>query len=193
MKQQFFWIPFWGIISCLVLSLGCSRTVLEISNAPVLSHSNNSLSPQQVGSRISQAGGKVGWVMDSTQQGEIIGTYKSSRYSVTVSIPYSSRNYSILYRQSTGLKYDEDAIFYGKKIHKRYNQLVKKLHSAIDQELMKAPPNIPAETSRETLSIQPEQPDNLKEPTTIKDLEEWLREKERENYSPSGSSSGPSP
>ena len=104
MKQQFFWIPFWGIISCLVLSLGCSRTVLEISNAPILSHSNNSLSPQQVGSRISQAGVKVGWVMDSTQPGEIIGTYKSSRHSVTVSIPYSSRNYSILYRQSTGIE-----------------------------------------------------------------------------------------
>ena len=190
MKQGFSLVHFWGIVSCLIFSIGCSRTALEYSNAPIITHSNNPLSLQQVGNQISQAGAKIGWTMDSTQSGEIIGTFKSPKYSVTVFIPYSSKSYSILYRQSHGLKYKEDAIFYGKKIHFRYNQLIKKLHSAIEQELLKTPPNIPAEVFREVPASPQEPPANLKEPTSMKDLEEWLREKEQKSNSPSGASSG---
>jgi len=143
-----------------------------------------SVSVQQVENRIIQAGIKLRWTMKTVNQGEIVGTFKSRRYSATVFIPFSNTNYSIHYRNSHGLGYDHDALFYGKKIHKKYNQLVRDLDAAIKQELQKPYTEVFVEEPQEVPTISPQQPETPTEPTTMKDLEEWLREKERESNNP---------
>jgi len=70
---------------------------------------------------------------------------------------------------------------------------VKALNTAIEQELQKAPTEVLVERPQEAPAISPQQPEMSKEPVTMKELAEWLREKERESNSPSGSSSAPSP
>ena len=191
MQKQYSWIPF-GVILCLVLSLGCSRTALELTGLPVVTHSAKPVSAQQVENRILQAGIKLGWTMNAMNQREIVGTFKSRRYSVTVFIPFSNTNYSIHYRKSHGLDYDNDALFYGKKIHKKYNELVRDLNTAIKKELRKPYAEVVVEEPQEVPAISPQQPEPPTEPTTMKDLEEWLREKERESYNLPNASSSPS-
>ncbi len=191
--KQYVSILVLGIVLSLTSSLGCSRTALELMDVPIIPQSTKPFSLQHVENRIIQAGKMLRWKMNPINPGEIIGTLSSRRYSVTVFIPFSTRNYSIFYRKSTGLKYQEDALFYGKKIHKRYNQVVSDLHEAIEKELLKPPATVLVEEPQKPPVISPKEPKAPKEPTSMKDLEEWLREKERERQNSSGSSSTPSP
>jgi len=185
-------MPLGGVILSLALGLGCSRTALELTEIPITPQSANLFSLQQVENRIIQAGVKLDWTMNPINSGEIIGTLSSRKFSITVFIPFSSLSYSILYRKSRGLNYKEDSFFYGKKIHKRYNQVVSALHTAIEQELLKLPTEVLVEEPQEVPAISPKQPETPKEPTTMKDLEEWLREKERESQNLPNFSSSPS-
>ena len=93
--------------------------------------------------------------MASTKNGEVTGTYSNAKQSATVAIPYTTKTYSILYKNSSNFKYN------GTKIHKRYNELVSGLDAAIRREL-----------SRVTNVSQPVKQE---EPTTMRSLTNWLK------------------
>jgi len=133
MMRQHSWIPIGGVILCLALSPACRTTAaLELSNVSINTQSGNPLSLQQVENGIRHAGVKLGWTMKSTNPGEITGTFAWRKHSATVFIPYSSMNYSIRYKHSQGLKYKDEGD--KKTIHQRYNELVKALNTAIEQD-----------------------------------------------------------
>ena len=155
----------------VVLFIGCTAPLLEITDNPIKAGDEQSVSMDQVREAIMQAGEGLGWKMQATQPGEIIGTYQWKRHSAIVKIPYSTQHYSIFYKSSQNLRYN------GAKIHKRYNILVENLSTAIGRELTKA-------TGQE--QPPPE------EPTTMGSLKDWLRDTESEDEESEGGAPSPS-
>jgi hypothetical protein len=140
----------------IALILGaCSAPLFEIRDNPIETGAEGSVTLDQVGSAIMDAGKGLGWKMVMTRQGEIAANYSSAKQSATVAIPYSTNTYSILYKNSTNFKYN------GTKIHKRYNELISGFDAAIRRELSR-------------LTKVP-QPARQEEPTTMGKLTNWLR------------------
>lgn len=140
----------------LVLVLGaCSSTLFEIRDNPIETGTEGPVTMNQIGDAITEAGKGLGWKMATTKNGEISGTYSNAKQSATVAIPYTTKTYSILYKNSSNFKYN------GTKIHKRYNELVSGLDAAIRREL-----------SRVTKVTQPVKQE---EPTTMRSLTNWLK------------------
>ncbi|MDH5428056.1 MAG: hypothetical protein OEZ57_13480 [Nitrospirota bacterium] len=138
-------------------------------------------------------GEKSGWQMTYLNPGEVIGNFTSRRYSAAVFIPFSTRAYSIFYKASRGLDYEENDIIFGEKIHKKYNQLVEALKHSIGNELIMPPPAIHVEESTAPPASTPSAKEEYQEPLDMEDLAKWLRRKERESQNASDSSSTPSP
>ena len=139
----------------VVLLAACSSTLFEIRDNPIETGTNASVSMDQVGDAIMEGGKGLGWKMAAVKKGEISGTYSNAKQSATVAIPYTTKTYSILYKNSSNFKYN------GTKIHKRYNELVSGLDAAIRREL-----------SRVTNVSQPVKQE---EPTTMRSLTNWLK------------------
>jgi len=155
----------------LVLVLGaCSSQLFEVRDNPIETGTDASVTMDQVGDAIMEAGKGLGWKMAAAKKGEISGTYSNAKQSATVAIPYTTKTYSILYKNSSNFKYN------GTKIHKRYNELVSGLDAAIRREL-----------SRVTNVSQPVKQE---EPTTMRSLTNWLKsigsdDSEKEKPAPS--------
>ena len=140
----------------LVLALGaCSSTLFEIRDNPIETGTEGPVTMHQIGDAITEAGKGLGWKMATTKNGEISGTYSNAKQSATVAIPYTTKTYSILYKNSSNFKYN------GTKIHKRYNELVSGRDAAIRREL-----------SRVTKVTQPVKQE---EPTTMRSLTNWRK------------------
>ena len=139
----------------LILFSACVAPLYEISDTPIETGTEEGLTLAQVETAIKTAGEGIGWKMKTVKPGEITGTFRSSRYTAAVRIPYSPQNYSIFYKSSKNLKYD------GAKIHKKYNELVQNLSTAIGREVTK--------------TTGQEQPQVEEAPTTIGSLMDWLR------------------
>ena len=142
----------------LILFSACTAPLYEISETPIETGTEQALSPAQVETAIIAAGEGIGWKMKANKPGEITGTFQSSRFTAAVKIPFSSQNYSIFYKSSKNLKYD------GAKIHRKYNELVQNLSTAIGREVTK--------------TTGQEQPQIEEAPTTIGSLMDWLRSEE---------------
>ena len=142
----------------LILFSACTAPLYEISETPIETGTEQGLTLAQVETAIKTAGEGIGWKMKTVKPGELTGTFKSSRYTASVRIPYSPQNYSIFYKGSQNLKYD------GAKIHKKYNELVQNLSTAIGREMNKTTGH--------------EQPQIEEAPTTIGSLMDWLRSEE---------------
>ena len=144
------------VAGLLVLLLAaCSSPLFEIRDNPIETGTDAPVTTDQVGDAIMEAGKGLGWRMASTKSGEVTGTYANAKQSATVAIPYTTKTYSILYKNSSNFKYK------GTKIHKRYNELVSGLDAAIRREL-----------SRVTKVTQPVKQE---EPTTMRSLTNWLK------------------
>ena len=158
------------VAGLLVLLLAaCSSTLFEIRDNPIETGTEGPVSMNQIGDAITEAGKGLGWKMASTKNGELSATYSNAKQSATVAIPYTTKTYSILYKNSSNFKYN------GTKIHKRYNELVSGLDAAIRREL-----------SRVTNVSQPVKQE---EPTTMRSLTNWLKnigsdDSEKEKPSP---------
>ena len=139
----------------VVLLEACSAPLFEIRDNPIETGTDAPVITDQVGNAIMEAGKGLGWKMASVKTGEISGTYSNAKQSATVAIPYTTKTYSILYKNSSNFKYN------GTKIHKRYNELVSGLDAAIRREL-----------SRVTKVTQPVKQE---EPTTMGSLTNWLK------------------
>jgi len=117
------------IIVLIILSLlliGCRTSpVLEITDAPLTTGSGKTPSISAVTHDIIQAGIGLGWQMKKVKPGHIIGTLILRKHMIKTDIYYSSSEYSIIYKDSSEMKYDGD------NIHSNYNSWVQNLSNAI--------------------------------------------------------------
>jgi len=120
----------------LIGIIGCrgGAQVYQVNEAPVQTASGKELSMDEVRKEIIAAGVAAGWQMAATKPGEIIGTLNIRSHQAVVSIPYTTKKYSILYKDSTNLKYDEKA----QTIHENYASWIQRLDGAIRTRLSAA-------------------------------------------------------
>ena len=118
----------------MVISCRGGGQVYQVKDAPVQTASGKDLSMEQVRKEIVAAGVAAGWQMVATKPGEIVGTLNIRSHQAVVSIPYTAKNYSILYKDSKNLKYDEAA----QTIHENYSGWIQRLDGAIRTRLAAA-------------------------------------------------------
>lgn len=111
---------------------GCFRCdpILNIEKAPVTSASGKPLSEEQVKSAIIRAGAALGWQMKDAAPGKITATIMLRKHTANIEIPYSSKEYSITYKDSTNLDASGDGT-----IHKNYNGWIQNLNRGITAQL----------------------------------------------------------
>ena len=116
--------------------MGCrgSGQVYQVKEAPVQTASGKALSMDEVRKEIIAAGVAAGWQMTASKPGEIVGTLNIRNHQAVVSIPYTAKSYSILYKDSRNLKYDEAA----QTIHENYASWIQRLDGAIRTRLSAA-------------------------------------------------------
>ena len=112
----------------LVTIIGCRSTPIHnVNHSPVTASGKYTLKDVKKG--IVQAGQSLGWGMKSVKPGLIIGSIFIRNHMAKVEIKYNKKNFSILYKDSAGLKYD------GVNIHKNYNSWVINLERRINSQL----------------------------------------------------------
>ena len=119
-------------IAMLLIS-GCRTVpVRNIENAPFVTTSQVHPDMQKIGDAIIKAGTGLGWRMTQQDVGQIIGKLHVRTHSADVKIIFNHENYSILYKDSSNLKYDSEK----STIHKQYNNWIKNLDLAIQNEIV---------------------------------------------------------
>lgn len=126
------------VMACAVLAImvGCrgAGQVYQVKDAPVQTATGKEPSEEDVQKAIIGAGAGLGWTMAVVKPGEILGTLNVRSHQAVVSIPYTSKNYSILYKDSSNLKYDADK----QTIHENYTGWIQRLDGAIRSRLSAA-------------------------------------------------------
>ena len=112
----------------LVGMIGCRSTPIRtVSDAPVIATGKYSL--KDVKKAIESAGQSLGWGMKSVKPGVIVATIFVRNHMAKVEVKYNKKTFSILYKDSAGLKYD------GVNIHKNYNSWISNLEGRINSQL----------------------------------------------------------
>lgn len=119
------------VLGVLLISLaGCAAVpVQNIEQASVTTVSDRSLNATQVRDAIVRAGAALGWQMKDLGSNTMEGMLHLRTHTAVVNIPYSSQNYSIIYKSSVNLKADNG------KIHKNYNGWITNLANGINAQL----------------------------------------------------------
>ena len=105
----------------------------QVTDASIQTATGKEPSMEEVQKAIIQAGAALGWNMSVVKPGEILAPYNIEPPG-RVSIPYSSKSYSILYKDSSNLKYDAEK----QTIHENYAGWVQRLDGAIKSRLTAA-------------------------------------------------------
>ena len=123
--------------SLLVLVLAGCRAggqVYEVKDAPIQTASGKELTLEQVQKAIIDAGIKQTWIMTPVKLGEMLGEYNVQSHQIQVTIPYTTKNYSILYKDSSNLRYDAAK----RTIHVNYQKWIERLDNEIKARLSAA-------------------------------------------------------
>lgn len=117
------------LIALAAFAVGCKTApVYTVTDAPV-NTVKKSVTQAEVKNAIMRAGSRLGWRMSDTKPGLITAQLLKRKHSVVVEIPYTTKSYSINYKDSTEMQYD------GANIHKYYNNWVRNLDQRIALEL----------------------------------------------------------
>jgi len=119
------------VIAAVTLALaGCPKQTLvyNVEDAAVVSNIGN-VSVENIRKAIVRAGGTLGWNIKDVEPGLLEGTLRLRTHMAKVDIPYNSESYSIIYKDSSNLRYD------GTNIHSNYNGWIQNLQKAIDVQL----------------------------------------------------------
>jgi len=112
---------------------GITLSSSEASAAKVLNFEDQpitaSLSAAEVKKGIIKAAQGRRWKVKEIGPGELVAMVQVRSHTATVTITYSPKSYSIVYKDSTNLKYNNG------KIHRNYNKWVTFLKQDIDLEL----------------------------------------------------------
>lgn len=126
------------VVACLVvvMAMGCrgGGQIYNVNDAPVTTATGKEPSLDDVQTAIIQAGAGLGWTMAVVKPGEILGTLNVRSHQAVVTIPYTSKTYSILYKDSSNLKYNADK----QTIHENYRGWIQRLDGAIRSRLTAA-------------------------------------------------------
>jgi hypothetical protein len=119
-----------AVIAIALVAAGCKTVpVRNIVDSPVMIPAGQTSSDAKVEEAILRAGSGLGWVMKKEKAGLIVGTLNLRTHMAVVDIPYSSKNYSILYKSSVNLDAQDG------QIHSNYNGWVENLDKAIKAQL----------------------------------------------------------
>ena len=122
-------LAFVAMIALTMGLIGCrTAPVYNVEEAPV--NASGKVSAENVKKAIMSAGAGLGWQMKEVKPGQIVGSIFLRKHSAVVDIPYSATKYSIIYKDSTELKYD------GSMIHSNYNGWIQNLDRAIQARLV---------------------------------------------------------
>jgi len=126
----------WIVSLMLVLLSGCRAggQVYEVKDAPIQTATGKELSLEQVQKAIIDAGIKQTWIMTPVKPGEMLGEYNVQSHQIHVTIPYTTKNYSILYKDSSNLRYDPVK----RTIHVNYQKWIERLDNEIKARLSAA-------------------------------------------------------
>lgn len=122
------WIAIALALGVLLGAACTTKPVYNVSSAPVPSARNASL--DEVGRAIQRAGVGLGWHMQPTKPGHMMGTLSLRTHRAVVDIDYTTQSYSIRYKDSQNLDFD------GANIHKNYNGWVQNLDKSIQAQLL---------------------------------------------------------
>jgi hypothetical protein len=126
------------IVACLAVAVvaGCrgGGQIYNVKDAPVQTATGKEPSMEDVQKAIILAGAELGWAMAVVKPGEIMGTLNIRSHQAVVTIPYTTKTYSILYKDSSNLKYDADK----QTIHQNYTGWIQQLDGAIRSRLTAA-------------------------------------------------------
>ena len=120
----------------LVVLTGCRAggQVYEVKDAPIQTSTGKELTLEQVQKAIVDAGIKQTWIMTPVRLGEMLGEYNVQSHQIHVTIPYTTKNYSILYKDSSNLRYDPVK----RTIHVNYQRWIERLDNEIKARLSAA-------------------------------------------------------
>jgi hypothetical protein len=123
-------------LACLFLAVitGCRAggQVYEVKDAPI--ETAKPLTLDQVQKAIIDAGIKQTWIMTPVKPGEMLGEYNVQSHQIHVLIPYTTKTYSILYKDSSNLRYDPVK----RTIHVNYQKWIERLDNEIKTRLRMA-------------------------------------------------------
>ena len=125
------------LIAVLLIALlsftGCrTSTVLNIPEQPIVAQSTQkSLTNEDVFKAIQKASIGLGWSIRKVSDGVAEATLLVRAHKAVVTILYSTKDYSIKYKESYNLKYDAET----QTIHSNYNGWVTNLNNAIQTQL----------------------------------------------------------
>ena len=119
-------------VGALALVVGCAPLALvqNVEKQPV--STNRAASLDEIGNAIVRAGVSLNMQMQKVRPGIINATYipiGGRGASAVMEIKYDTKQYSITYKDSQGLKYD------GSQIHRNYNNWVQNLDNRIRAQL----------------------------------------------------------
>ncbi|MGQ0809840.1 MAG: hypothetical protein ACT4OO_01260 [Nitrospiraceae bacterium] len=125
-------------IVCLVVAalVGCrgGGHIYNVKDAPVVTATGKEPTLDQVTKAIIEAGAGLRWTMAVEKPGHIVGTLNVRSHTAVVDIPYSTKTYSIVYKDSVNLKHDAEK----QTIHANYAGWIQNLDSAIRSRLTAA-------------------------------------------------------
>lgn len=126
MKKNIYFLAF---IALGLLMLGGCRTapVLNIDAQPI----SGKHTMQQVEKAIVRAGRTLGWRMHPKESGRMEGVLYLRTHMAKVDIMYDTSKYSIKYKDSSNLEYDDKT----GTIHSNYNGWIENLNKAIQVQL----------------------------------------------------------
>ena len=113
------------LLFVVVVLSGCrSGPLYNVDNAPIDTGSAK-VKLDDITKAIKNAATGLGWMAKTVKPGHIVATLSVRAHVAVVDIKYSTKTYSITYKDSVELKYD------GTNIHSKYNAWVKNLDSRI--------------------------------------------------------------
>ncbi len=125
-------------VACLMIVVvaGCrgAGQIYNIKEAPVATATGKELTMEQVQKAIVEAGLSLRWIMSPDKPGHILGTQNARSHTAVVDIDYTTKSYSITYKDSVNLNFNADK----QTIHEAYSGWVRNLDNAIKGRLMAA-------------------------------------------------------
>ncbi len=103
--------------------------VYNVENAPVPSRPDRQLRLDEVEQAIIGAGSKLNWKMTREGEGRLTGTLDLRRHTALVNITFDLLQFSVTYRDSTNLRYENG------QIHHNYNEWIRNLETEIKRSL----------------------------------------------------------
>ena len=119
------------LATVLLILVGCStsKPLYNVGNAVVFTGSGSQPTLEKIRRAIVVAATYKGWKVKNIDSRNMQATINVRRHMAQVMIAYSTRSYSITYKDSHTLDYD------GTMIHRSYNKWVRNLEVLINRQL----------------------------------------------------------